>query len=275
MRQTGLFLLHLDGRRLSHFPAELTELLERDNIHFYEAFHEVSAPSQELLQRVHTSRLIAAVRQTPYYETALYSTGGTVLAAEEIARGRIHNAFVFTGSGDHHAGRDFFFGGCHFNGAALAVAHLRAQFGGRRFAILDTDAHHGDGTRDIFERDEDLLHVCLCGQSRDGGSKVDVAIPGHTTDAEYLERLEQALLPRMRQFRPETLFWEFGYDGTQGDYSDRGLTRDCHARIAALAKAAAEEVCGGRLVAILCGGSRQDLADYTIPRIIRILAELR
>ena len=50
-----------------------------------------------------------------------------------------------------------------FNGAALAIATLKEK-GIKRFAIVDTDSHHGDGTRDIFRRDVGVLHVCFCHQ---------------------------------------------------------------------------------------------------------------
>ena len=196
-----------------------------------------------------------------------------MLAADRIWAGEIDNAFVFTGTGDHHAGRDFFGGGCHFNGAALAIANLRERYGARRFAILDTDAHHGDGTRDIFAFDEDVLHICLCSQSLDHGSNVDVDIPCLISDDEYLARLETEFGPRVAEFKPDMVFWEFGYDGTAGDYGSRGLTPDCHPAIARLVRSSAEEVCAGRAVAILCGGSRRDIARYCIPKVIAQLME--
>ena len=273
MKQTGVFFLYLIGERLNDFPEELEGILNRDNIHFYEAFYEVTPPSEELLLKVHSPQMIEGVKQTLYYETALYSTGGTVHAGERILSGEIDNAFVFTGTGDHHAGRDYFGGGCHFNGAALAIANLRQKFGAKRFAILDTDAHHGDGTRDIFKQDNDVLHVCFCSQNHDDGSNVDVAIPYSTSDEEYLARLEAEFVPRIANFKPEVIFWEFGYDATSGDYGSKGLSVDCHAEIARIASRAADDVCKGRIVAILCGGSRRDIARYSIPRIINCLAE--
>ncbi len=273
MRRTGIFFLYLIGERLSDFPEELEGILNRSNISFYEAFYEIPPAPMELLQKVHSRRMIEGVKQTPYYETALYSTGGTVLAGERIWQGEIDNAFVFTGTGDHHAGRDYFGGGCHFNGAALAIANLRQKFGAKRFAILDTDCHHGDGTRDIFQDDDDVLHICLCSQNYANGSKVDIAIPYHVSDKEYLSKLEAELMPRITRFKPELIFWEFGYDATRGDYGSKGLSPDCHPKIANIVTKAADRICHGRAVAILCGGSRRDIARYCIPRIINCLAE--
>ena len=99
-------------------------------------------------------------------------------------------------------------------------------------------------------------------------------IPYRTSDEDYLSRVEQEFVPRVVAFEAEYIFWEFGYDATQGEYGDKGLTRDCHPRLARLLKEVADKVCQGRLITILCGGSGRTVATYTIPRIIDCLAEL-
>ncbi len=274
MKKTGIFFLHLLGERLRDFPQALEGLLDKRDVYFYEAFYELEPVSEELILKVHSPEMLAQVKQTLYYETACFSANGVVRAAELILSDELDNAFVFTGTGDHHAGRDYFGGGCYLNGTALAIQRVRDVFGAGRFAILDTDSHHGDGTRDIFEHDENVLHVCLCSRSLDQGTKVDVQIPSVITDGEYLKKMEAEFLPRVRKFRPELIFWEFGYDGTRGDYGSRGLSPDLHIRLAQQVKRAADDLCRGRLVVILCGGSRRDIARYCIPRIIRHLAEL-
>lgn len=281
MRRTGVFFTYFQGERLRDFPGALAGILDKDNVYYYDAVYRqceglyyLEPLPEDLLLKVHTRAMVEQVKLTGDYESALYSAGGTVHAAEEIRQGKIDNAFVFTSFGDHHAGRDFYGGWCYFNGAALAIAALREK-GLRRFAIVDTDAHHADGTRDIFRRDDDVLHVCFCFQDySDRHNKVDVLIPSLTTDDEYLSRARQAFVPRARTFRPEVIFWEFGYDATQGEYGDKGLSPDCHVRLARLFKQVADEVCQGRLVTILCGGSGRAMAAYTIPRIIRCLAGL-
>jgi acetoin utilization deacetylase AcuC-like enzyme len=216
--------------------------------------------------------MIERAKNSPYFEGALYSAGGTVQAAERIFAGEIDNAFVLTGFGDHHAGRDFFGGGCYLNGAALAIENSRAKFGARRFAIVDTDPHHGDGTWDIFKSDKEVLYICFCQVNYPGqNNNVDVGIPLNTTDEAYLKKVEDNFLPLAIEFEPELISWNFGYDGTRGEYGDIGLSRDCHPRLAKIFKSAAEKVCQGRLVVVLCGGSRRDVATYTIPKVIESL----
>jgi len=200
-----------------------------------------------------------------------------VAAAEKIASGEIERAFAFIGAGGHHAGRNFFGGYCCFNDVAIAIAHLRDTSGVRRFAILDTDAHHGDGTRDILQNDPDVLHVCICGTNyvSPDGTKVDVPAPrvGRDTDEAYLKIAEAAFSGRVRAFRPDLAIWYFGFDGHQGDYGDMGLSLRCFVGLADLMVRMAKEASGGKLLTVLGGGSRTDLATMLIPEVIRHLGK--
>ncbi len=281
VKRTGVFFTYFQGERLRDFPQALAGIIDKENVSYYDAVYEsrqglyyLEPASEELLLKVHSPRMVQRVKLTGDYEGALYSAGGTVHAAGEIRQGKIDNAFVFTSFGDHHAGRDFYGGMCYFNGAALAIATLRER-GVRRVAIVDTDSHHADGTRDIFRNDSDVLHVCFCYQDySDNQDNVDVKIPYRTSDEEYLSRVRQEFVPRVVAFEPEYIFWEFGYDATRGEYGDKGLSMDCHLKLAELIKETADKVCQGRLITILCGGSSRTVATYTIRRIIACLAEL-
>jgi len=281
VKRTGIFFTYFEGERLRDFPQALDGILDKENVSYYDAVYSsrdglyyLEPVSEELLLKVHSQDMVREVKLTGDYESALYSAGGTVQAAAEIWQGKIDNAFVFTSFGDHHAGRDFYGGMCYFNGAALAITALKER-GVRRFVIVDTDCHHADGTRDIFVNDEDVLHICLCHQDySDNRNNVDVRIPSRTSDDEYLAKMKQEFVPRAVAFNPEYIFWEFGYDATQGEYGDKGLTMACHLELARLIKGVADEVCHGGLITILCGGSGRAVATYTIPRIIRCLVEL-
>jgi len=101
---------------------------------------------------------------------------------------------------------------------------------------------------------------------------VNFQVPWRVSDEEYLRLVREGFLPRAKAFQPEAIFWNWGYDGTQGDYGDIGLTPDCHVRLAQELKGAADSMCHGRLIVVLCGGSRRDLARRLIPQLIRVLA---
>ncbi len=282
MTRTGIFYHYQDGERLRDFPQALEGLLDNDDVFLYDAFYPLKPPSsfefapvsEYILHQVHTPEMVGLVKRTRDFEGALFSVAGTVSAALKIWHEEIDNAFVFTGYGDHHAGSDFFSGGCYFNGAAIAIHELRRQFRVEKVAIVDTDAHHGNGTWQIFEDDPGVLYVCFCsGSSLERKNKVNVQVPWKTNDDEYLSLIKQGFVQRVKSFKPECVFWNWGYDGTQGDYGDIGLSPDLHQRLARELKTVVAQVCSGRLIVVLCGGSRRDLARRLIPQVIRVLAE--
>ena len=101
-------------------------------------------------------------RQTPAYTGMLFrarvAVGGTVLATRLVGSGRVTHAFNPAG-GLHHAHPDRASGFCLLNDIAIAVRALQRE-GVRRIAVLDVDAHHGDGTQAIFWN-EDVLVVSV------------------------------------------------------------------------------------------------------------------
>ncbi len=266
------------GTRLADFPGALDRILESDRVKLYEP----EPVPRELLLKIHTPDLLERVGQDPLCSTAWHSAGGVVAAGEKIASGEIMNAFAFIGAGGHHAGPDEFGGFCCFNDVALCIVNLRVKLGLKRFAIVDTDAHHADGTREIFDRDPEVLHICFCGTNYESadGSKVDVACPNPFEDAgaersmndAYFDLVARHAPPRIRAFEPDLLFWYFGFDTHEGDYGDIGLSGPCYWKIADLMKDLSEKVCGGKLEVVLGGGSRRELATYLIPPIIERLA---
>lgn len=202
-------------------------------------------------------------------------------AMGRVAAGELANAFCFIGAGGHHAGRNFFGGYCCFNDVVIALRQARRTGRLRRVAILDTDAHHGDGTRDLVAADPEVLHVCVCDSDSESadGTKVDVGAPDPWSldgppDEAYLALVRQAFPARADRFWPDLIVWYFGFDTHRGDYGDLGLTLAAYLGIADVMLETAGRVCGGKLLVVLGGGSRTDLATRLIPPIIAKLARL-
>ncbi|MBW1801935.1 MAG: hypothetical protein JRJ85_14525, partial [Deltaproteobacteria bacterium] len=229
---TGIFFYYQQGERLRDFPQALDDVLGKDNVFLYDG-HYPSKPASsfdlcpippDAIQKVHSEGMIRRVMETGAYEGALYSASGTFEAARRICAGELTNAFVFTGYGDHHAGSVFFGGGCYFNGAAIAIREMREKYGMTRFAIVDTDAHHGDGTWELFGNDPHVLYICFCGNaSYEENNNVNIQVPEKINDHDYVKMARHVFEKCFTDHRPEMIFWNWGYDGTRGDYGDIGL----------------------------------------------------
>jgi len=255
------------GTRLKDFPEAFEELRAFENFRLIEC-PEVS---EELILKVHEPDLLEGVKSDPLCSTAWHSAGGVVKAAEMVYSGELRNAFCYIGAGGHHSGRRIFWGYCCFNDVVLSIRNLRDKFGNVRVAIIDTDAHHGDGTRELVERDKNVLHFCICSgnyESEDG-LKVDRSYIGLSRE-EYVN-LADEFVERAEKFSPDLIYWYFGHDTHVGDYGDIGLTVNEYVKIAEKLKAAAKEICDEKLVVVLGGGSISHIAKVSTLAIIKEL----
>lgn len=260
------------GNRLRDFPEALDELLQLPNVRLFEC----PRASEELILKVHAPDMPRLVARDPMCSTAYESVGGVVAAMAALAQGEIDRAFCFIGAGGHHAGYRQFWGACCFNDVVIALTHVREISSWRRFAIYDTDAHHGDGTRQLVQNDPEVLHVCFCGADyvSPDGTKVDVDVYRLAWKGEvnqlYVDKVRREL-PRLAHFKPDLLVWYYGFDTHAEDYGSLGLSEEAFFAICDLMIAASEEV-GVPLQVVLGGGSLSHLALATIPEIIRRLA---
>jgi acetoin utilization deacetylase AcuC-like enzyme len=262
------------GNRLRDFPEALEPLLQRPNVRLFTA----PRASEELILKVHAPEMLGMVARDGFCSTAYESVGSVVAGMEALARGEIDRAFCFIGAGGHHAGHRQFWGACCFNDVVIALTRVREISSWRRFAIVDTDAHHGDGTRQLVREDPEVLHLCFCGQSyqsRDGG-KIDVNVyrgygPGDP-DAQYLQQVRDHV-DLVAPFKPDLLVWYYGFDTHAEDYGSLGLSEAAYFQICDLMIAIAAEA-RVPLQVVLGGGSLSHLATATIPEIIRRLAEV-
>lgn len=81
--------------------------------------------------------------------------GGTLTALEILLQGKHKTAIHFPGA-KHHAQYDHSSGFCVFADFALA-ADIATKDHGKRVAILDIDAHHGDGTENLTVDNPEVL----------------------------------------------------------------------------------------------------------------------
>jgi acetoin utilization deacetylase AcuC-like enzyme len=89
------------------------------------------------------------------WEGARAALDAAVTAANLVLEGD-PVAYACTRPPGHHVTRECFGGSCYLNNSAAAAARLRA--GGRApVAVIDIDAHHGNGTQAIFWDDDDVL----------------------------------------------------------------------------------------------------------------------
>jgi acetoin utilization protein AcuC len=118
------------------------------------------------LTRVHSSQYIDEVLEShttgqwigareDLSELAALFAGGTLVALDSLLTGKAKTAIHLPGA-KHHAQYDYSSGFCVFADFALAADIATKDFS-KKVAILDFDAHHGDGTENLTAENPNVL----------------------------------------------------------------------------------------------------------------------
>ena len=168
-------------------------------------------------------------------DSHMASAGGAITAARLVLERRERKAFALVRPPGHHSMRVVHGnrGFCNINNEAIMLAWIRDHYrrpDGRplRFAIVDTDVHHADGSQDIFWNDPDTLFISLhqdgrtlypgTGFPRENGGPaalgrtVNIPLPPGTSDEGYLEIIEKVVLPILRDYKPDLVINSAGQD---------------------------------------------------------------
>lgn len=210
------------------------------------------------------------------FEVARLAVGAAIEACRAVLAGEAKNAFVACRPCGHHAesGRDPYspWGFCLFNNVAVAARVAQRDFGAKKIAILDFDVHHGNGTQEIFYADGSVLFISLHqsplfpgtgetserGIDEGEGTTLNYPLPRGSSGAIY-HRVWGQVGNKVRQFAPDLIILSAGYDAHEDDpLAGMNLQADDFAALVWDAQSWANELCGGKLVAILEGGYNLD-----------------
>ena len=159
------------------------------------------------------------------HEVSLLTTGGTLVAMEEVLAGRLRVAFNGSG-GLHHAMRRNASGFCIYNDPAIVCGLLADR--GMRVAYVDIDAHHGDGVQAAFYDTDQVLTISLHetgrtlfpgtgfaderGRGSGAGYSINVALPPYTDGIAYVRAFDAVVPPLLERYGADVLVTQAGID---------------------------------------------------------------
>ncbi len=206
------------------------------------------------------------------FEATSWVVGASLRAVEAIMADQVDHAFNLSG-GLHHAYPDRASGFCIFNDPAICISFLKKNYGVKRTAYIDVDAHHGDGVMYGFYSDPSVLNVdlhedgrCLfpgtgfhneIGDGEAEGLKINVPLPPQTNDELYLEAFARTVPPSVRRYKPEVILFQSGADSHRDDpLTHLSITVRTYSEVATTLHRLAHEVCRGRILVFGGGGYR-------------------
>ncbi len=208
----------------------------------------IAAPtpaSREDLLRVHTADYLARIESgalTPVEAVKLglpagaallarsaLEVGGTLAALEAALRDGVAANLA---GGTHHAFADRGLGYCVLNDVAVAIARHHAQRPQDRIAVVDTDAHQGNGTNGLFAGDRRVftysIHVGKNYPAVKTPGSCDVELPRYVSGEDYLAALHNTLPKALHTFQPDLAFWIAGADPHENDRFGQMKLSDAH-----------------------------------------------
>nr|WP_213395137.1 class II histone deacetylase [Yoonia sp.] len=221
-------------------------------------------------------------RRTPFgpggYEIAALSAGLAKAALFTVLQGEMDNAYALSRPPGHHCLPDFPNGFCLLNNIGIAIEAARAAGLAQRFAVLDWDVHHGNGTEAVFYDRADVLTVSIHqdrnypmdtgafadrGTGAGAGCNLNIPLPPGTGHKGYLAAMDRLALPAIRAFVPDVLIIACGYDAAANDPLGRMLaTADTFAQMTARVMELARDICRGRLVMVHEGGYSETYVPF-------------
>lgn len=204
------------------------------------------------------------------FETAAYAVGGTLRAVDLVLKKRYKNAFALVRPPGHHAGSYYAMGFCIFNNIAVAASYLTEILKLQRVLILDIDAHHGNGTQEIFYSTQKVLYISLhedpigfpgtgfideTGEGDGFGYNINIPFPIGVSDKPYMKAIDDIVVPVVKQYTPQFILVSAGFDGYYRDpIAQLSLSASIYAEIFRRIQKLAHELCEDRSVAVLEGG---------------------
>ena len=118
--------------------------------------------------------------------------------------------------GTHHAFSDRGEAFCLLNDQAIAAQYLINNFNIKKILIIDLDVHQGNGTAEIFSKNEKVFTFSMHGKKNYPFQKIksdlDVELSDGTEDQEYLDILNGKLNVIFNEIKPEFVFYLAGVD---------------------------------------------------------------
>lgn len=181
---------------------------------------DVTKPIEhDLTLRFHTEDYIKHLESGDYshlgfewtretYNSARYRTQGQLEAAEYAYKNK--TATFNIGSGFHHAEPDYAMGYCTLNGLVLTHIALKQKYPALKTAVLDVDAHFGNGCSHYAEKDNSFIHLDM-----------SLRISQNSLE-DYMTRLKWSF-EKLKFFKPDLIQLNNGMDVLKGDPVGHGI----------------------------------------------------
>ena len=146
-------------------------------------------------------------------ERELRIAQGTIIGAEKAFETKV--AFNIAG-GTHHAYSNRGEAFCLLNDQAISAQYLLDKKLAKKILIIDLDVHQGNGTAEIFQKNDKVFTFSTHGKSnypfKKETSDLDIAFDDNTSDDEFLKTISTIVPKLIEKQKPDFIFYLSGVD---------------------------------------------------------------
>ncbi|HTM64328.1 MAG TPA: histone deacetylase family protein [Gammaproteobacteria bacterium] len=213
---------------------------------------------------------------------AFLAAGSVTFAVDLVMSGDAKAVFCNVRPPGHHAERERAMGFCIFNNVAVGVMHAMEAHGLSRIAIIDFDVHHGNGTQQIFQENQNVMlcssfeHPLYPGYEPelDNPHIINLPLPAGTNGEDYRARTAAAWFDKLHEFKPQLVFFSAGFDAHVKDpLGNIELTDADYVWLTTQIREIAEKYSDGKIVSVLEGGYNLDALAHCVPAHINALVK--
>ena len=217
---------------------------------------------------------LIGVEKEPYADTMvcsnsknaiLRSCGAGLSAANMIIKKNKKRIFCAVRPPGHHAETVRANGFCFVNNIAVSAKYLQKKYKINKIAILDFDVHHGNGTQEIFYKDNSIFYGSIhefplfpgtgSEEERGVGNIFNAPIKAGTNGKDFIKIFEHKILKNVDKFKPEIILISAGFDAHIRDpLANINLESKDFYKITKKIVDLANIHCNGRIISFLEGG---------------------
>lgn len=186
---------------------------------------------------------------------------------------------ISIGGGMHHAKPQYGEGFCLYNDVAFAAHYVLNKYDLTRIAIIDTDAHAGNGTMEYFTDESHVLFIDFhqdpetlypgtgfinqIGTGSGKGYTINIPLPILARYATYQAIFDNIIEPILREFRPQMIIRNGGSDPHFKDnLTSLGLTVADFHRLGSKIRLYANTFCNGKVLDLIASGYNLDVLPF-------------
>tara|TARA_B100001248_G_C27362006_1_gene447004 strand:+ start:598 stop:1527 length:930 start_codon:yes stop_codon:yes gene_type:complete len=216
---------------------------------------------------------IVGVEKEPYADTMLCphsknailrSCGAGIAAVNELMK-KNERVFCAVRPPGHHAETVRANGFCFINNIAVSARYLQKKYNINKIAIIDFDVHHGNGTQEIFYKDQSVaygsshefpLFPGTGAENETGvGNIFNATLKAGIGSKDFQEIFDQKVLKHIDKFKPEIILISAGFDAHKRDpLANINLESEDFFKITKKIVEIAETHSKGRVISFLEGG---------------------